>query len=170
MKRWKYTVPTAIIDACALINLDNSGAAALLMENLPLQICCQGLVEDELFDRSPTMQHLFNSRIIRAVRGDIAAVEVSQLVVSHRIGLGEAECIAFCLREGWGLISDDHRARQVARKKFGQARVTGTIGILNECIDSGVITGAEADRLLTKARLAGGFLPNYDFDSRRIAI
>lgn len=157
-----------IIDACALINLANCGLASSVIDAIGGNVCCQGLVEDELHDRSRELQELFDLRKVSIIPGDIPANDVSEIVQKNRIGLGEAECIAFCERFGWSFISDDYKARNVASKIIGLNRVVGTIGLLCACIDEGLFSASDACNLLDRARAAGGFLPNYDFSQRRI--
>lgn len=155
----------AIIDACALINLINSGAAPALAQ-LHWDLRCQGLVEDELADQAAQLEKLFQLDIVTRIAGDIPAGEVAQIVTTYRLGIGEAECIAFCLRNDWHFISDDQRARKIATVSFGAKRVTGTIGVLCDCVDHGIMSNASADAALQLARQAGGYLPVFDFERR----
>lgn len=157
----------AIIDACALINLINTGASDLIAE-LMWDIRCQGLVEDELADQTNALERLFEIGALSRLAGDIPASEVASIVTAHRLGLGEAECIAFCHRNPWLFISDDQRARKVAAAAFGASRVTGTIGLLCDCVDHGILSNSSAADALGLARQAGGYLPEFDFGSRAL--
>lgn len=157
----------AIIDACALINLINTAAGPVLAQ-LDWDIKCQGLVEDELEDQTAQFESLVQLNVITRIAGDIPANEVAEIVIKHRLGVGEAECIAFCHRNDWLFISDDQRARKVAATFFGVNRVTGTIGLLCDCVDKGIMSNVTATAALQLARQAGGYLPAFDFEQRGI--
>lgn len=161
----------AIIDACALLNLLRCQSAQYLLGNIKLSMTVQGLVEDEILDQSDDVDELVRCRLLTRYSGaKILARDVGEIAGKYRIGLGEAECIAIAVREKFGFVSDDRRARIVGSNILGRENVTGTIGILCRCIDSGFIDIEQASALLALAQQSGGYLPNFDFERRCISL
>jgi len=84
----------------------------------------------------------------------------AQLLTDHNLGMGETECLAFCLGDSeMAFCSDDKRARGVARLLFGEIRVTGTISLLRECVRCGTLSSTDAKNSYEEMRACGGFLP-----------
>lgn len=67
---------------------------------------------------------------------------------TETLGIGEASCLALVKEEGWILATDDRHCRRLAEKEIGSDRIIGTVNILIEAIESGLLTIAEADQLL----------------------
>lgn len=77
------------------------------------------------------------------------AVEVAlAAALEQKLDAGEAECLAVALERGCCFLSDDFAARRLA--EANGLRVSGTIGILLKGITTGVLSQAEADRLLAE--------------------
>ena len=158
----------AIIDACALINLIRSGGAEKILSSITLEVWFEGLVDDEIVTDRPMLESLLDAGLIHRFDGSsLSATAVGEVASSHEIGVGEAECLTICIESGELLISDDRRARTVGQMLLGGENVTGFIGLLCQCIDSGAISSMEAAIWLANAQNAGGFLPDYDFEKRQ---
>ena len=56
--------------------------------------------------------------------------------------------LALAKNQGWILATDDRQCRRLAEKEIGVDRITGTVGLLSEAIESDLLTIAEADHLL----------------------
>ena len=159
----------AIIDACALINLINSGNANEILAACGLEVWVQGLVEDEIVSGAGILEALISQGLIRRYDGtNLQASRVSEIIIAHDLGVGEAECIAICIEGGLKLISDDKRARDAATETLGSGEVVGMIGLLCASIDAGALTPTLAAALLAQAKKAGGFLPEFDFVTRSL--
>lgn len=70
--------------------------------------------------------------------------------VLHR---GEASCLAIAVQRKWAFLSDDDRARKVARQ-YG-VPVSGTLGILVEAVNTQRLSLTAADELLSRMIVAG---------------
>lgn len=67
----------------------------------------------------------------------------------HRVGKGEAACLAIAVERGWTLVSDDGRFLRIARELLGENRLVNTPGLLLLAIRRKVISVEEADRIKT---------------------
>ena len=76
------------------------------------------------------------------------------------LGPGECECIAVAVHRQGSFVSDDGHARAVARARG--IELSGTLGVLLACSDLGIVTFAEANRLLKKMIAAGYRSPVAD--------
>lgn len=156
-----------IADTCALINICNTSIADLLL-SAPGAVCYQGLVEDECASHKEELESLVRSGKLLKFNGSlIRASAVGDLAVTHSLGLGESECLVIARDFGYDFISDDNKARRTATKILS-GKVTGTIGLLCECIDKRILNESAAMSALEKAKAAGGHIPNYDFTIRSI--
>lgn len=66
---------------------------------------------------------------------------------------GEASCLAIAVSRGWAVLSDDERARKVARD-LGVV-VSGTLGVLVLAVRKDLLTLDDANEMLTKMIRAG---------------
>ena len=70
---------------------------------------------------------------------------------------GEASCLAVAVRRGMAFLTDDARARAVARDL--QVLVSGTLGILVQAVKKGLLSLEAADLLLNQMIQAGYHSP-----------
>lgn len=71
---------------------------------------------------------------------------------------GEASCIAIALCRGMVFVSDDWKAREIAAEKG--IPFSGTLGILKICLNDGIISLAEGNRILNTMINKGYYSPN----------
>lgn len=64
------------------------------------------------------------------------------------LGVGEASCLALVKEQGWVLATDDRQCRTLARREIGTSRITCTVYLIKDAIESGLLTIDEADQLL----------------------
>lgn len=148
------------VDTCCMINLLNGTLVRIFVERLQKDLRIQGLVEDELITHADEIKGLVADGVIRLIPGsEIFASEVRHVANKHNIGLGESECIALGLKNGWMVASDDGRARTAGIKEIGKERITGSIGILTQLVTAKVISQNTATTAYQKMKRAGGFLP-----------
>ena len=151
-----------IIDACTVINVFNSGLCNEVVSGLCGGFVLVGSVVDEIDGRCAVcIERIMGvSENVRGVETGLNAKELSEFSCQNRIGIGEAEAIFYASRFSNSIVvSDDKKARNVATKLLGEARVTGTIGLLRKLVFRKVITVENAMLGLEKAVSAGGFLP-----------
>lgn len=73
--------------------------------------------------------------------------------IGRRLGRGEAACLALAISRGLKFLTDDADARRWAQR--AALPVSGTIGILVRLVQSGTLTLAEGNNLLTAMRPVG---------------
>ena len=149
-----------ILDASTLINLANG---EVLGEVLKLP-----------------QRHFVVSSVVRAESKTIAAA-IDDAVKAKRLGLvddslisvgafkaarkrlqldaGETECILAAVAMGCSIGCDDQAARKAIIKELGEARLTGSLGLLQKAVAVGLITRGEAFASYQLMRARGGFLP-----------
>lgn len=139
-----------IADANILINFFRINVLYLL-ENLPKrQFAITPAVYEEILpgrgrERIDEAVHkgaikVYRMESIHALRNFYGYIE--------RLGIGEASCLALAKDRGWSLATDDRQCRLLAAKEIGGARITGTVDLIKEAIESGLLSIAEADQLL----------------------
>ena len=149
-----------ILDASTLINLAN------------------GEVFGEIL-RLPK-KRFFVSTVVRAESKTIASA-IDEAVKANRLGLvddslisvsafkaarqqfqldaGETECILAAAAMGCSVGCDDQAARKAIIKELGEPRLTGSIGLLQMAVASGLIARKDAFAAYQLMRERGGFLP-----------
>jgi predicted nucleic acid-binding protein len=86
--------------------------------------------------------------------------QVADFSNENNIGLGESECILFCVgRAGFNVCSDDRKARLVGVAALTPERVVGTSDLLKECVNQGVLTPQDSFAAYEQMRARGAFLP-----------
>lgn len=76
-----------------------------------------------------------------------------------RLDAGESATLATARHRGWSVALDDRAARRIAEKDLGPDRITGTIGILQAGLESGILTLDEGNRILAQMIAAGYWSP-----------
>lgn len=77
--------------------------------------------------------------------------------IHRRLGQGEAACLAVAISRGFTFLSDDTDARRWGNR--AGIPVSGTIGILVQLVQSGILTLDEGNALLTEMRQQGYYAP-----------
>jgi predicted nucleic acid-binding protein len=139
-----------IADANILINFIRINALYLL-ENLP----------EKKFGITPAVYEEIlpgrgRERVDEAIqKGAIKVyrVESSQALAlfyryTETFGIGEASCLALAKEQGWILATDDRQCRNLAAKEIGKSRITGTVDLIRDAIETALLTITEADQLL----------------------
>ena len=70
---------------------------------------------------------------------------------------GEASCLAIAVQRGWAFLTDDARARNIAREH--RVVLSGTLGVLTQAIRTGLLSMDEANQLLAQIIQAGYHSP-----------
>jgi predicted nucleic acid-binding protein len=98
-------------------------------------------VRDELEDVN--LRRLVDRMIRRYELLLIAATETEQATCDSGappLDAGERATLAAAAARGWSVAVNERLGRQVAARRVGSGRVTGTIGILRAAVDSSLIT------------------------------
>jgi len=151
---------TVVLDASTLINLANGEVFAKVL-SLPGR---SFQVSPVVLSESRTV-----AKAIRAAvrRGDIEWVdddaidahEYEDALEGWGLGPGETECILAAKALGYSVACDDRAARRVIERELGQARMTGTIGLLRQTVVAGLLTPQEAFAAYQQMERLGGYLP-----------
>jgi len=79
-----------------------------------------------------------------------------------KLGKGEASCLAIAKHRNMKVLTDDSDARKMAN--ILGVPVSGTIGVLVRCVEEGVITKEEGNRILKEMIAKGFYSPVSDLD------
>lgn len=74
--------------------------------------------------------------------------------LSRRLNAGESACLALAAERGGRILTDDRDARETAAE--WHIAISGTLGLLLQAIDLGIITIAEGNELLQRM-IADGY-------------
>ena len=95
-------------------------------------------------------------------KGSLLAFPPSCLATTW--GSAETECIVFAAMDNICVCSDDLKARKAAKSELGDGRVIGTLFLLRECVQCGVLTPDAARGAYELMRTKGAFLPDLRDD------
>lgn len=79
-----------------------------------------------------------------------------------RLGKGEASCLAIAKHRNMKFLTDDSDARKMAN--ILGVPVSGTIGVLVRCVEKGIITKEEGNRILREMIEKGFYSPISNLD------
>ncbi|WP_437605673.1 hypothetical protein WMF20_31900 [Sorangium sp. So ce834] len=152
-----------ILDACCAINLYHGGALAHVLE-LGARVWTIGprVLEECADDCGDALRDAVTvGRVMVLDDEEISASLYLSILATHGLGDGETECITVAsLNATTCIATDDGRARSIAISLFGKKRVTGSLGLLRECVQAGILQTHEAYAAYVLMIQAGGFLPN----------
>jgi len=77
--------------------------------------------------------------------------------IQRRLGQGEAACLALAVQRGFTFLTDDGDARRWSHR--AEIPVSGTMGILVQLVQNGILTIDEGNALLTEMRQKGFYSP-----------
>jgi hypothetical protein len=77
--------------------------------------------------------------------------------LKQKLDAGEASCIAIALERKWAFLTDDKRARRIA--KLYNLRLSGTYGILDRAVKENLISKDEGNFLLQSMIENGYYSP-----------
>jgi predicted nucleic acid-binding protein len=156
-----YLPPSPIgFDTSVLINFCRIGRLGLLVRCVPPPRYLVVDVRDELEDVNS--RRLVDRMIGRCELLLIAATESERATCdggAATLDAGERATLAAAAARGWSVAVDERVGRQVAARRVGGGRVTGTVGILRAAVEGGLITPRTGDVLLTRMIRAGYYSP-----------
>jgi predicted nucleic acid-binding protein len=92
----------------------------------------------------------------------LSATSFLLFLQTYGLGEGETECLTFGSVSDYIICCDDRRARQMIAQELGNARVTGSIGLLKELVHQAVLTVTKAMEGYNRMKAMGAFLPDID--------
>ena len=161
-----YLPPSPIgFDTSVLINFCAIGRLGLLVRCVPPPRYLVVDVRDELEDINS--RRLVDRMIGRCELLLIAATETERSTCDSGVAPldpGERATLAAAASRGWSVAVDERLGRQVAARRVGTGRVTGTVGILRAAVEGRLITPRTGDVLLTRMIRAGYYSPVATLD------
>jgi predicted nucleic acid-binding protein len=161
-----YLPPSPIgFDTSVLINFCAIGRLGLLVRCVPPPRYLVVDVRDELEDINS--RRLVDRMIGRCELLLIAATETERSTCDSGVAPldpGERATLAAAAARGWSVAVDERLGRQVAARRVGTGRVTGTVGILRAAVEGRLITPRTGDVLLTRMIRAGYYSPVATLD------
>jgi len=150
-----------IIDACSIMNLSNGMVLDIIMslDNSDYYISNSVIRESKSVENE--VKVLLKNRILKSI--DDNSISANQFLINkqkYNLGDGETECITYALENECVFICDDLAARNLSKKLIGVNRVTGSIGLLRECVSNNLLTREEAYASYIMMKQRGGYLPN----------
>jgi predicted nucleic acid-binding protein len=161
-----------IIDASGVINLLGGGIAEACLQFIEPASQVTPVVERECNKKEATalaFRNLLDAGLLGRHLDEISAEELAAFIEDNDLGAGESEAILACEQVGKDLWCDDRRARNVARERLGDQRVTGTLGVLLELVRLQDLAPEVAHVSYEAMIAAGGFLPARTLDEFTLA-
>ena len=129
-----------LVDTCTLINLQASGEPELLLGGLS-QTCivCDVVSRESIFLRSEqkdlpperiNLDPLFQAAVLRPCRAETPEEEALYVALAAELDDGEALSLAISSVRGFGLATDDRKARRLATE-IGSVPLFSTAEILH---------------------------------------
>lgn len=149
-----------IFDASTLLNLSNGNVLHKVVDLPELSICFGPSVYDECLSIADMLDFLVNQKIGYLLPDDeITLDQLKYLFDKYSLGDGEIECIAYGLIRGEIIACDDRSARRAITNELGKEKLTGSIGLLLQLAEAGLITKDDAHTSYNSMVGMGGFLP-----------
>lgn len=135
-----------VLDAVTISNFVNVGELALLCEFYENLLYVTESVIVELKKADIDLQAWTDDGRIKKAAFEYD-VEI-QSSIPEALADGEISCIVYAMKTGATVATDDYRARQTVIALCGQERLTGTVGLLDEMVKSGMLSARSARTLL----------------------
>ena len=155
-----------LVDACTLINLHATGEPTLLLQGLsPSCMVCDVVSRETIFLRAEqpdlTPQRidlgpLFEQRSLHACHAETPEEEALYVSLAAELDDGEALSLAISAVRGYGLATDDRKARRLAME-IGSVQLFSTAEILH-AIDS--FNEATIREMIRRIDFRARFTPN----------
>lgn len=156
--------PTWCFDSVSLSNFALAHQFDLLLRRYPAgRLCVTPQVVDEVLNGIQSGYSALSSIVIALEQGKLGHLQLSAdelrryqgLLVT--LGAGEASLIALAEKRRGTVVTDDRHARSVCHDLH--IPVTGTLGILKAMCAEGMLTGAQADKILSDMIHHGFYSP-----------
>lgn len=155
-----------LVDTCTLINLEASGESSLLLATLsPTCLLCDAVSRESLFLRSDQsgqppqrieLASLFQQGLLGPCQAQSPEEEALYVALAAELDDGEALSLAISSARGFGLATDDRKARRIA-KEIGSVPLYSTAEILH-AVDS--LTDEKLREMIRRIEFRGRFVPH----------
>src|ERR1700691_2176362 len=155
-----------LVDTCTLINLQASGESELLLRGLS-ETCmvCDAVSRESIFLRAKQKDLLpqridlapfFQARILHACNAETPEEEALYVALAAELDDGEALSLAISSVRGYGLATDDRKARRIAAE-IGSVPLFSTAEILRS-ISS--FTEESMRKIIRRIEFRARFIPH----------
>lgn len=156
---------TLLIDTCALINLANGAVIETVLDLPNSRILIPAAVFKEARSiRSTLKKYLSEGRIELFDENRISASEFLRIKGAYNLGEGESACICAAATSGDELVLDDLAARRASIDEGLENQLTGSIGLLQKCVQSNLISQESAFGAYESMIRSGAYLPAMTVD------
>jgi predicted nucleic acid-binding protein len=155
-----------LVDTCTLINLEASGESHLLLAALsPTCLLCDAVSQESLFlranqrDQPPQridLASLFERGLLNACQAQSPEEEALYVALAAELDDGEALSLAISSVRGFGLATDDRKARRIATE-IGSVPLFSTAEIVHAVESLGMAKIAE---MIRSIEFRGRFIPH----------
>lgn len=155
-----------VLDACAFMNLVNSGCLPLALTLDDVRYAVSSAVRREVISEAGFLSALIDAGAIAFIDdSQIPADMYLELKAEYELGDGETEIICVAkIDQAAVVVVDDRKARTAASTELGEKRVTGSIGILRRCVARDLIGKEDAYNGYLRMKNLGGYLPELSID------
>jgi predicted nucleic acid-binding protein len=164
--------PTAIIDACCLINFYASTFLDSILKNLPLNFYVVEQVKYEsLYIRKPdesergfdyepiSLDQYFKSNLLKVISLETEGEKNLFINLADQLDDGEAATLAIAISRKMRVITDDKKAIRILRQDFPAIHYLTTLDIIKEWSDKNFIEIEELKKALTNILIRANYLP-----------
>jgi predicted nucleic acid-binding protein len=155
-----------LVDTCTLINLQASGESELLLRGLS-ETCmvCDAVSRESIFLRAEQkdlppqridLAPFFQARILHACNAETPEEEAVYVALAAELDDGEALSLAISSVRGYGLATDDRKARRIAAE-IGSVPLFSTAEILRS-ISS--FTEESMRKIIRRIEFRARFIPH----------
>jgi predicted nucleic acid-binding protein len=155
-----------LVDTCTLINLQASGESELLLRGLS-ETCmvCDAVSRESIFLRAEQkdlppqridLGPFFQANILHACQAETLEEEALYVALAAELDDGEALSLAISSVRGYGLATDDRKARRLA-KEIGSVPLFSTAEILHSI---NAFNGDTLREMIRRIEFRARFIPH----------
>lgn len=151
------------MDACVLINLYNGEIVPSVGQLQEFTLLYSSEVQEEVGEvLVENFRQLLGTRSVCFSKQTPAFATTVRIAREYRLGIGESDTIALADELAAQVLSDDRRARRVAKRLLGPTRVSGSIGVLKSLVKNRLLTDVAAHAAYSRMLEGGAFLPTLE--------
>ena len=155
-----------ILDACAIINLANSGLLVRLGELKNCHFWVGPIVLGECSSETAAtaFEMIASEQLSKLTESEISAERYFELLDDFELGPGETECLVAAEQFGFSVCTDDSLARRASEEMFGAVRRMGSARLLKWFVEADLLRCIEASYSFQRMKDEGGYLPDLPED------
>jgi predicted nucleic acid-binding protein len=149
-----------ILDTCSILNMVNGNILSTIC-SLPYSFLIGPIVLDECTKQScpELVNEIEGSRITLLNGSSLPVSTFTTLSSQYGLGDGETECIGYAKTFTYHMCTDDQTARSASERELSKQRVFGSLRLIKDTAQRGIIDCNDAFGVYSKMKAMGGFLP-----------